>query len=74
MRELACCRFALWRVVPELEPAGVRHQDHLGAAQCQHAGNLGELVVVADDDADLERADVEDEDLAAALVEEDFVP
>ena len=51
----------------------MRHQDDLGAAQGQHAGDLGELVVVADDDPDLARADVEDRDLAAPLVVEHLV-
>jgi hypothetical protein len=42
-------------IVPELETAGMRHANHVGTAQCQHARNLGELVVVADYDANLAR-------------------
>ena len=51
----------------------MRHEQHVGAVQGQDAGDLGELVVVADDDADLAAADVEDVDLPAALVEQHLV-
>ena len=74
MRVAAGGGLALGRIVPELEAAGVRHQDDLGSAQGEHPGDLGELIVVADDDADLARADVEDGDLAATLVIEHLVP
>ncbi len=54
-------------IVPELEPAGVRHEDDLGATQGEHARDFRELVIVADDDAELARADVEDSDLRPPL-------
>src|SRR5262249_41638740 len=41
------------RVVPDLEACGVRHQQDFSTAQGRNASHLGELVVVADHDADL---------------------
>ena len=46
----------------------MRHQDHLSAAQSQHAGYLRKLIVVADDRAHFTAADVEHDDVPAALV------
>ena len=44
------------------------HQHHLCASQCQNAADLRELIIVANDDADFARTDVENGNVAAALV------
>src|ERR1017187_4964469 len=43
-------------VGPHLDPGGVRHEQDVGAAQGEDAGDFGKVVVVTDDDADLARS------------------